>query len=79
MNRNVVQCSPETELSQVTADMVNRHVHHVVMDKDGEPVGILSTLDMVKLTVEWPCKPGDHASIGSPSWNMLRGRTIPAA
>lgn len=51
MNRNVVQCSPETELSQVTADMVNRHVHHVVMVKDGEPVGILSTLDIVNLTV----------------------------
>ena len=51
MNRDVVQCSPETELSQVTADMVNRHVHHVVMVKDGEPVGILSTLDIVNLTV----------------------------
>jgi CBS domain-containing protein len=51
MNRNVVQCSPETELSQVAADMVNRHVHHVVVVKDGEPVGIISTLDIVKLTV----------------------------
>jgi CBS domain-containing protein len=51
MNRDVVQCSPETELSQVAADMVNRHVHHVVVVKDGEPVGIISTLDIVKLTV----------------------------
>ena len=51
MNRDVVQCAPETELSQVAADMVNRHVHHVVVVKNGEPVGIISTLDIVKLTV----------------------------
>lgn len=51
MNRDVVQCSPETELSQVAADMVNRHVHHVVVVKNGEPVGIISTLDIVKLTM----------------------------
>jgi len=51
MNRDVVQCSPETELSQVAADMVDRHVHHVVVVKNGEPVGIISTLDIVKLTV----------------------------
>ncbi len=51
MNRDVVKCSPEMELSQVAADMVNRHVHHVVVVKNGEPVGIISTLDIVKLTV----------------------------
>jgi len=51
MNRDVVQCSPESELSRVAADMVNHHVHHVVVVKNGEPVGIISTLDIVKLTV----------------------------
>ena len=51
MNRDVVQCSPETELTLVAADMVNRHVHHVVVVRNNEPVGIISSLDIVKLTV----------------------------
>ena len=51
MKRDVVQCSPETELTLVAADMVNRHVHHVVVVRNNEPVGIISSLDIVKLTV----------------------------
>lgn len=51
MNRNVVQCAPETELSKVAADMVDRHIHHVVVVRDKEPIGIISTLDIVKLTI----------------------------
>ena len=51
MKRVVVQCSPETELTMVAADMVNRHVHHVVVVRNNEPVGIISSLDIVKLTV----------------------------
>jgi len=51
MKRDVVQCSPETELTLVAADMVHRHVHHVVVVRNNEPVGIISSLDIVKLTV----------------------------
>jgi CBS domain-containing protein len=51
MKRDVVQCSPETELTLVAADMVNRHVHHIVVVRDNEPVGVISSLDIVKLTV----------------------------
>jgi predicted transcriptional regulator len=51
MARDVVQCSPETELAQVAADMVHRHVHHVVLVRENEPVGIISSLDIVRLTV----------------------------
>jgi CBS domain-containing protein len=51
MNRDVVQCSPATELRLVAADMVQRHVHHVVVVQNNEPVGIISSLDIVKLTL----------------------------
>ena len=51
MNRDVVQCSPETELALVAADMVQHHVHHVVVVRNNEPVGIISSLDIVKLTL----------------------------
>ena len=51
MRRDVVQCSPETELALVAADMVRRHVHHVVVVRNNEPVGIISSLDIVQLTV----------------------------
>ncbi len=51
MKRDVVQCSPETELTLVAADMVHLHVHHVVVVRNNEPVGIISSLDIVKLTV----------------------------
>lgn len=51
MTRDVVQCSPETELALVAADMVHRHVHHVVVVRNNEPVGVISSLDIVQLTV----------------------------
>ena len=51
MTRDVVQCSPETELALVAADMVRRHVHHVVVVRSNEPVGVISSLDIVQLTV----------------------------
>ncbi|MCP4786376.1 MAG: CBS domain-containing protein [Fuerstiella sp.] len=51
MTPNVVQCLPSTKLSQVAADMVHRHVHHVVVVRNDEPVGVISSLDIVQLTV----------------------------
>jgi len=51
MTRDVVQCSPETALALVAADMVRRHVHHVVVVRSNEPVGVISSLDIVQLTV----------------------------
>jgi len=30
---------------------VRRHVHHVVVVRSNEPVGVISSLDIVKLTV----------------------------
>jgi len=51
MTRDVVQCSPETELAMVAAEMVHRHVHHVMVVRNNEPVGVISSLDIVQLTV----------------------------
>ena len=52
MTRDVVQCLPETVLTMVAADMVRRHVHHVVVVRNNEPVGVISSLDIVQLTVK---------------------------
>lgn len=51
MPRHVVQCSLETELALVAADMVHQHVHHVVVVSADKPVGVISSLDIVRLTV----------------------------
>jgi len=51
MTPDVAQCSPETKLGLVAADMVHRHVHHVVVVRNDEPVGVISSLDIVQLTV----------------------------
>ena len=53
MRQDVVKCSPQTELAMVAADMVNRNVHHVVVVRDNEPVGIISSLDIVRQTPEF--------------------------
>lgn len=52
MTRHVVQCSPESELALVAADMLHQHVHHVVVIRDGEAVGVISSLDIVQLIVQ---------------------------
>lgn len=51
MKRDVVRCAPDTPLGAVAADMVHRHVHHVLVVRDEEPVGVISSLDIVQLTV----------------------------
>ena len=51
MKRAVVHCAPDTPLTVVAADMVHQHVHHVLVVKHDEPVGVISSLDIVELTV----------------------------
>lgn len=52
MTRHVAQCSPETELALVAADMLHQHVHHIVVVRDGEPAGVISSLDIVQLMLQ---------------------------
>ncbi len=49
MVTQVVTCSPETPVSQVAEQMAGRHIHRVVVVDDGSPVGVISSLDFVKL------------------------------
>lgn len=49
MPSQVVTCSPETPLSEVAGEMVSHHVHRIVVTEDNRPVGIISSLDLVKL------------------------------
>lgn len=47
MVRNVVTCTPSASLEEVIASMVQHHIHRIVVVEDGEPVGIISTLDVL--------------------------------
>lgn len=47
MVRNVVTCDPATPLEVVISRMVEHHIHRIVVVEAGEPVGIISTLDVL--------------------------------
>lgn len=53
MRDEVVTCRPTTPLGDVAKLMVGRHVHRViVVEGDDRPVGILSSLDLVRLLAD---------------------------
>lgn len=43
-----LEVAPDTPLSEVARHMVGRHVHHVLVMKDREVVGVVSSLDFVR-------------------------------
>jgi CBS domain-containing protein len=47
MARNVVACATTTPLEGVIAEMVKHHIHRIVVVEGEEPVGIISTLDVL--------------------------------
>lgn len=47
MARSVVTCSPTTPLEDVIRQMVQHHIHRIVVAEDDQPVGIISTLDVL--------------------------------
>jgi CBS domain-containing protein len=51
MARSVVTCEPSTSVEDVMRQMVQHHIHRIVVVEAGRPVGIISTLDVLKTLV----------------------------
>jgi predicted transcriptional regulator len=49
MRSQVVTCSPETPIGELALEMTRQRVHRIVVVEKDRPVGIVSTLDIVKL------------------------------
>jgi CBS domain-containing protein len=49
MTSNVVTCIEDTPVSDIVAKMLNHHVHRVVVIDQDRPIGIVGSLDLVKL------------------------------
>jgi CBS domain-containing protein len=49
MNDHVITCAPGASLASVAGQMLAEHVHRVIVVEQGKPVGIVSSLDLVKV------------------------------
>jgi CBS domain-containing protein len=49
MQDRVVTCTPESLVSEVAESMLRHQIHRVIVVDHDRPVGIISSLDMVKL------------------------------
>jgi CBS domain-containing protein len=49
MRDQVVTCAPTTPVGQIAAQMIDRHIHRVIVVEGDRPVGIVSSLDLVKI------------------------------
>ncbi len=52
MSDQVVTCAPEAPLAEVAASMLAEHVHRVIVIDGQKPVGIISSLDLVKVLAD---------------------------
>jgi CBS domain-containing protein len=57
MHREVTTCHPDTPVAEVAATMVRQHIHRLIVVVAGRPVGIVSSLDIVKLVAQADEKP----------------------
>lgn len=51
MTTGVVTCAPDTPVEEIGTKMVRHHIHRIVVIVDDRPVGIVGSLDLVKLLV----------------------------
>ena len=49
MTTDVVTCAPDTPVEEIGTKMIRHHIHRVVVVDDDRPVGIVGSLDLVKL------------------------------
>ncbi len=52
MSDQVVTCAAETPVRDVAAEMWRRHIHRIIVVDGRHPVGIVSSLDLVRLIGE---------------------------
>lgn len=49
MTSKVLTCGADTPVDEIAEKMLNHHVHRVVVVEQGRPVGVVGSLDLVKL------------------------------
>jgi len=49
MTTQVISCQPDTPITELAESMVSHHVHRLVVVEGDRPVGIVESLDLVKL------------------------------
>ncbi len=49
MRTQVVTCTPETSVVDLSAAMIRHHIHRMIVVEGEKPVGIISSLDLVEL------------------------------
>ncbi len=52
MTRAVVTCVANSPLSEIAERMISHHVHRLVVVEQQRPIGIIGSLDLVKLMVQ---------------------------
>lgn len=52
MRDQVVTCRPETTVVDIADAMVKQHIHRVIVVDGDKPVGIVSSLDIVRMVAE---------------------------
>ncbi len=53
MRFQVFTCTPATPISEVAGTMVAQHIHRVIVVENDKPVGVVSSLDLVKLVAQY--------------------------
>lgn len=55
MSSKIVSVDEETPMPKVVHTMESRHIHRVFVTRDGKPVGILTTMDVLRSLKGVPC------------------------
>lgn len=49
MTTGVVTCAPDTPVEEICTKMIGNHIHRIVVIDNDQPVGVIGSLDLVKL------------------------------
>lgn len=52
MRTQVITCHRDTPVSTLAADMLRHHVHRVIVVEKDRPIGVISSLDVVRLVAD---------------------------
>ena len=58
MHQGVFAVPPDQPLRSVAQTMTDQHIHRVLVTRDGELLGIISTMDLVRLYANGRLRPG---------------------
>ncbi len=49
MRRQVITCRPDAAVPDIARQMLEHHVHRIIVVEDDRPVGVVSALDLARL------------------------------